>query len=210
MKKNLRICFLIFVALSFCNKLKAQTNITTSGTFTVGGENFTSVFRAKLGVPTVPYQSILIFNNRSVSVTPASTSSSTCNGVMGSIEQRKYRFAKNRANSMQMFAILKTVFPPQRCTQLANARFSVDVSIFPNNNALNGISYYFDSRISITQEEIAQLDNLIRTTTNFTFPKSTGICNNVSKISLSSIAFKFNELHTDPYYNGVGTSFDGN
>lgn len=205
MKNNIKICFIIFTLLFIFNtKLKAQTDITSSGTFVVNGESFTSVFRTSAMTPTRSYQSILLFNNRSVDVTDASTRSSTCNGAMQSIEERKYRFSKNRSNSMQMFTILKTVFTPLRCAQLINARFSVEVSIFPNNNVINGISYHFDSRISITQEEIAQLDSLIRTTTNFTFPKSTGICNNVSLIGIGSIDFKFDELHVLPYYNGIG------
>ncbi len=208
MKTNLKICFFTLLFF-FSNELRAQTNITSSGTFIVNGESFTSVFSLTSGTRTPPYQLVLLFNNRSVDVTDASLSSTTCNGIIGSLEERKYRFAKNRANSMQMFAIFKTVFPPQRCAQLTNATFSIDVSIFPSNNVINGIAYNFDSRISITQEEIAQLDNLIRTTTNFTFPKSTGICNNISLIGLGGIDFKFNELHTNPYYNGIGTSFDG-
>ena len=208
MKKNLTTCFFILIAILVSNELRAQTNITTSGIFIVNGESFTSSFRTSVTIPTNSYQSILIFNNRGVNVTEASTRSPTCNGIMSGLEQSKYKFAKNRGNSMQMFAILKTVFTPQRCAQLASATFSVDVSIFPSNNALNSTRYHFDSRISITQEEIAQLDNLIRTTTNFTFPKSTGICNNISMIGLGGIDFKFNELHTDPYYNGIGASFD--
>ncbi len=202
-------CLLLFFVLYLTLNVQAQTPVTTNGSFTVNSEVFGVEFYTLPGVRPTPRQLITVRSSRNRAFPNANYFSATCDELQHSYESRKYKFAKNRGNSMQVFAILKTVFPPQRCAQLGNNSLNVYASVFPNNNTINDTEYEFLSTVGITQEEIAQLDNLVRTTTTFTFPKITGICTNVSSMTLESIDFKFSELHTNPRYNGIGASFDG-
>ncbi len=208
-KMKLKIVFFLLFAFYFTFNVQAQTPITTNGSFTVNSEVFSVEFYTLPSAGPTPRQMIIVSSNRNRAFPDANYFSATCDELQHSYESRKYRFAKNRSNSMQVFAILKTVFSPQRCAQLGNNNFNLHVSVFPNNNTINDTQYNFLSTVGVTQEEIAQLDNLIRTTTTFTFPKIAGICTNVSSITIGSIRFEFGELHTNPRYNGIGASFDG-
>lgn len=201
---KLKICLPLLFVLSFTCNLKAQTPITTNGQFTVNNEIFGVGIHTLQGIRPTPKQIAMVTSNRNSIFTTANYSSTTCSGINRSFETDKYRFSRNRGNSMQVFTILKMVFSPQRCAQLGNNYFDVSVSVFPNNNTINETSYHFYPITGITQEEIAQLDRLIRTTTTFTFPKIAGICNNVSSMTLGGIRFNFNELHTNPRFNGIG------
>ena len=206
---KLKIVFFLLFVFYFTFNAQAQTPITVNGQFTINNQVFNVDSYMLPGFQPIPRQRIEVMSNRNRAFPDANYFSATCDELKHSFESRKYRFAKNRANSMQVFAILKTVFPPQRCAQLGNNSLNVYASVFPNNNTINDTQYNFDLTVGITQEEIAQLDHLLRTTTTFTFPKIAGICTNVSSMTLGIIDVEFNKLHTDPYYNGIGASFDG-
>lgn len=187
-------------------------NIPLSGLFTVSGQTFDCSSWSPSYDPNRADKILVIRNvSDATSVSPVAFSSPTCTPALNSFEMNKYSYGQNRTNTLQLVGFLKTVFPLSRANQLGRKYFDIDVFINPsNNNSILSISYTIRTAGTdtyITQQEIAQLDALIRTST-FVFPKVSGICNNVSALSLRGIDFKFDELYTKPSFSGIDTMFD--
>ena len=184
----------------------AQTPVPMTGSFTINGETFTCVSRSFIHDPNSVDKMLRITNARIVYFPTSAGYSATCTPQERKREMYRYSFQYNKPNAMKMTAILKTVFSPQRCAQLGNKWFDLGASVFPNTNAFNCTEYIITTQGTntfVTQEEIAQLDSLIRTTTNFTFPRIKGTCSGVGDIGIGGIDFMFNELYTDPWLNGT-------
>ena len=189
----------------------AQTPVPMSGSFTINGETFTCISINSAYGANSPSKILTITNARIIYFPESAGYSATCTPKERKREMYRYSFQYNKPNAMKMTAILKTVFSPQRCSQLGNKRFDLGASVFPSTNAFNCTDYIITTagtNTLITQEEIAQLDHLIRTTANFTFPRIKGTCSTISSISLNGIEFRFNELYTDPWLNGTDRSWD--
>ena len=209
MKKIIKLSLILL----FLSILTTQAqNVPLSGSFTVNGQTFNCSSWSPLHNPN-GVDKVLVIDNASnpVSVPPTAFSSSTCTTALNSLEITKYSYAKNRENTLQLVGFLKTVFPLARANQLGRKYFGIDVVINPsNNNSILYISYTTltaGTNTDVTQQELAQLDALIRTST-FVFPKVSGICNNVSALSLRGIDFKFDELYIKPRFSGIDTMFD--